>query len=103
MLDKLLDFLGFKSYVLIPGKTFDNLTNEEISLMIDADLRGANESFEQAALSEFTLQKYKDERLERIKEEILEIMRGGIDAEGNWTPNAVQQLKLLQEKLMSER
>lgn len=84
---KLVELIGFRNLVRLPGRTFYNLTDEDVALMIEAHSGGDNEGFEQSALSEFMVVPNKDAHLEQIRKIIIKI------DESNRTPSSPDGLK----------
>ena len=69
-LSTILDWLGFRSYIKIPNRGFEDLSSKEISLMIDSYLDNGNNYFESNALYEFLLMRYKNKEIENVRNEI---------------------------------
>ncbi|WP_439632790.1 hypothetical protein [Glycocaulis sp.] len=101
LVSRMLRMLGFKSYVKIPGKGFDDLTHRELASMIEACLDGENSDFEYSALYELTLMKYKKEHLENARRAIMEIQencKSPVEYDGFRTVEGRKALRLLMEE-----
>jgi hypothetical protein len=81
MLSKLLRALGFKKLIHLNGVSFENLTDEQVALMIEASIFQENDLFDYAALHEFMLIPNESARLERIRRRIVNIALDNSTAE----------------------
>jgi len=102
MFGNLLKLFRVGYYVKIPGKNFDNLSDIEFAVMIDAHLNEGNDEFDESALTEFTLMKYQDSRLESLRQRINDIQNKYKTAEnpdGLLSEKGVKKLRLLKTEL----
>ncbi|ERS12802.1 hypothetical protein Q668_17350 [Alcanivorax sp. PN-3] len=61
---------GFVNLIKIEGKGFDDLTNEEVSYMIEAFIEGGNDFFDPMALGDFMNYDLKNENLINVRAKI---------------------------------
>ena len=70
LFSRLLDALGVQTYIKLQGKSFAELAPSEVATMIDAFLEGGNSAFEENALYEFLLMRYRRPFLREAREKI---------------------------------
>lgn len=100
--DKVLRIMGFKELIKIPGKTsYDQLTNPEVAMMIDAFLTEGNEFFDPLAFNDFLHTQLKNSDLKQLQEDMSSKAFG--PTEGNeWPPINRHYLEQLIHELRRE-
>lgn len=90
----------FSKLIKIPGKLwFDDLTPEEIGLMIDSFLNDGNEYFDALAFNDFLHAKLNNNTLIEIKQELNE--NAFLDNPNGWPSINTKYLMTLSKKLKS--
>lgn len=72
-LDSVLRAFGFRNLIHVSGRSFENLTDEQVALMIESSIFATNDLFDYAALHEFRLIPNDNPHLEQVRQRILEI------------------------------
>lgn len=101
MLSRLLDALGFQSYVKLPGKTLATLAPSDVALMIECFITGDEASFDKSAIYEFISLRHVDPFLQSAKSLIEDIHirnRSEHCPDGLMTRNGLNELRQLAER-----
>jgi len=102
MIGWLLDKMGVKSYIKGGQRRFSKLSDNELADMIEAFLNNGSDRFEENALTEFVLLRYRNARLEAVRvriDAIQESCRTSDQPNGLRSASGIKKLRSLQSEL----
>ena len=106
MIEMIRKFFLPKKIIKIKGKnSFEQLSEAELGMMIDAFLDNDESKFDVFAIYEFRLMRYKDKRVEGIRNQVLAIEiknRTVAQPDGLDTPSARDSLRALSYHLKNQ-